>query len=71
MVTGGYRAIVANAAINDQGLVDIYNACDGVGVQKDYAAYITFPRTINAKEAVGGFLWATALGEKPVAATVG
>jgi rhamnogalacturonyl hydrolase YesR len=65
VVAKGYKGIVANATTNDEGLVDIVSACDGLGVQKDYAAYINFKKKVNAKEAVGGFLWATAIVEKP------
>ncbi len=65
VVTRGYQSIVASATTNEDGLVDIYNACDGVCVQKDYAAYVGYPRVVNAKEAVAGFLWATAIVEKP------
>ncbi|MCE5185931.1 MAG: glycoside hydrolase family 88 protein [Planctomycetaceae bacterium] len=65
VVEKGYRGIVDNARINDKGLVDIYSACDGLGVQADYAKYINYKKMINAKEAVAGFLWATAIVEKP------
>jgi rhamnogalacturonyl hydrolase YesR len=61
----GYRGIVENAKIDDRGLVDIYSACQGLCVQASYAAYIDYPRTVNANEAVAGFLWATAIVEKP------
>jgi len=64
VVQKGYQGIIANAKINDRGLLDIYSACDGVGVQVDYAHYIHFKKSINAKEAVAGFLWATAIVEK-------
>jgi rhamnogalacturonyl hydrolase YesR len=64
-VAAGYRAITHNARINHEGLVDVSSACDGVGVQASYADYVDYPRTVNAKEAVGGFLWATAIVEKP------
>jgi rhamnogalacturonyl hydrolase YesR len=65
VVAAGYRAITNNARIDSDGLVDIVNACDGVGVQNSYADYVNFKRSVNAKEAVGGFLWATAIIEKP------
>jgi rhamnogalacturonyl hydrolase YesR len=65
VVAKGYQGIVANAKINSKGLLDVYSACDGVGVQVDYAHYIHFRKSINAKEAVAGFLWATAIVEKP------
>jgi rhamnogalacturonyl hydrolase YesR len=65
VVARGYKGIVANARVNEEGLVDIVSACDGLGVQKDYDRYIHYKKTVNAKEAVGGFLWATAIVEKP------
>jgi unsaturated rhamnogalacturonyl hydrolase len=65
VVTAGYRGIVANAKIDSRGLLDIVSACDGVGVQPDYAHYIDYEKSVNAKEAVAGFLWATAIVEKP------
>ncbi len=65
VVARGYQGIIANARINDHGLVDISSACDGVGVQVDYAHYINFKKSMNAKEAVAGFLWATAIVEQP------
>ncbi|RPI07845.1 MAG: hypothetical protein EHM65_11215 [Acidobacteriales bacterium] len=65
VVAKGYKGIVANAKINDQGLVDIYSACAGLCVQANYAAYINYPRSVNGGEAVAGFLWATTIVEKP------
>ena len=65
VVAKGYKGIIANARVNDEGLVDVYSACDGLGVQKSYANYIHYKKRVNAKEAVGGFLWATAVVEKP------
>jgi rhamnogalacturonyl hydrolase YesR len=65
VVEKGYAGITANAKINDRGLLDIYSACDGVGVQTDYAHYINFRKSINAKEGDAGFLWAAAIVEKP------
>jgi unsaturated rhamnogalacturonyl hydrolase len=37
VVEKGYQGITANAKINERGLVDISSACDGVGVQTNYA----------------------------------
>lgn len=67
VATKGYHGLLTKAAINDHGLVDLYDACDGLGVQKSYADYINFPKRINAKEAIGGFLWAAIAVEKPTA----
>ena len=65
VVRSGYRAITANATIDAHGMVDIHNACDGVCVQASYADYIHYKKTVNAKEAVAGFLWATSIVEGP------
>ncbi len=60
----GYEALLGFARVNERGLVDITGGGDGICVKKDYATYVKYPRTVNAKEAVGGFLWATAIMEK-------
>jgi hypothetical protein len=33
-----YKGVLDNVKINEQGLVDIYSACDGLGVQVSYLA---------------------------------
>jgi len=53
----------ASTWVNDEGLVDIYGARDGLCVQAGYAEYVNFPKRINAKEAVASFLWGTAIVE--------
>jgi rhamnogalacturonyl hydrolase YesR len=65
VVQKGYEGIVSKAVVNADGLVDIYDACDGVCVQRSYADYVNYPKRVNAKEAVGGVLWATTVVEKP------
>jgi len=65
VVARGYQCIVANATVDEDGLVDVHSACDGLCVQRDYDAYINARRVTNAKEAVAGFLWAAAIVEKP------
>lgn len=65
MARRGYEGIISKAKINPDGLVDIYDACDGLCVQDSYAAYINYPKKVNAKEAVAAFLWATWIMEKP------
>ena len=67
VVAKGYVGIVENAKVNEQGLVDIYSACEGLCVQANYDAYINYPKAVNGNEAVAGFLWATAIVEKPAA----
>lgn len=62
----GYEGLLRKAVVNERyGLIDIRDACDGLGVQKSYADYVDYPRRINAKEAMGSFLWATVAVEKP------
>jgi rhamnogalacturonyl hydrolase YesR len=65
VVKSGYKGITSFAKVNDKGLVDIYCACDGLGVQASYDRYINYKKSINAKEAVIGFLWATEIVERP------
>ena len=65
VVQKGYSGISANARINDAGLVDIYSACEALGVQNSYERYIKYQQSINAREAVAGFLWATTIVETP------
>jgi unsaturated rhamnogalacturonyl hydrolase len=64
IVDRGYRSLLEFARINEQGLVDIHGAGDGITIKRDYETYVNVPRIVNAKEAVGGFLWATAIMEK-------
>ena len=64
-VMAGYRNIVANATVDQEGMVDVHSACNGLCVQQSYEAYVNAPRVTNAQEAVAGFLWATAIVEKP------
>jgi len=56
---------MTKAISRDDGLVDIYDACDGVCVQKSYADYVHYPKVVNTKEAVGSVLWAATIMEKP------
>jgi rhamnogalacturonyl hydrolase YesR len=70
VVSKGYKGILANARIDNEGLVNIYSACEGLCVQASYADYINYPKAVNANEAVAGFLWATAIVEKPRSSAV-
>ena len=64
VVANGYKFITSNAKINKNGLTDIYEACDGVGIQENYEKYINYKKSINAKEAYVGFIWATEIVER-------
>jgi unsaturated rhamnogalacturonyl hydrolase len=65
VVKSGYEGITNAVRINEKGLVEVSPTGDGVTVKKDYATYVSVPKVLNAKEAVAGFLWATALYETP------
>lgn len=60
----GYSSLFAFVTVNDRGLVDVHGGGDGITVKRDYSTYVSVPRIVNAKEAVGGLLWATALMER-------
>lgn len=64
VVLNGYKSITSHAKINEKGLVDIYEACDGVGVQDSYEKYINYKKSLNAKEAYVGFIWAAEIVER-------
>ncbi|MHB1317564.1 MAG: glycoside hydrolase family 88/105 protein [Anaerolineae bacterium] len=57
----GYAGLETRIATGADGGVDVLIACDGLGVQDSYRAYIDFPQKMNAKEAVGGVLWAATI----------
>ena len=61
----GFTGVRAKARAGSDGRVDVYDACDGVGVQNSYEDYITYKKVVNAKEAVGSVLWAATIMEKP------
>jgi len=58
VAASGYAGVRTKARPNGEGLIDVYDACDGVCVQDNYEIYINYPQKINAKEAVVGVLWA-------------
>ena len=52
------------ARVNDRGLVDIHGGGDGICIKNDYQGYVTHKREVNAKETIGGFLWAAVSMER-------
>jgi unsaturated rhamnogalacturonyl hydrolase len=65
VVEKAYASLLRFVSINDRGLVDVAGGGDGISVKKDYATYVSVKRVLNAKEAVAGFLWASAILERP------
>ena len=63
-VQRGYVGLLSKARINkDDGLIDLYDANNGLGIQKDYKTYVTRPRKRNGQEVISSFLWATTIVE--------
>lgn len=60
----GYKSLHPFVRVNDQGLLDVVGACDGVTIKKDFVTYVTVNKILNAKEAVAGVLWAAVIMEK-------
>lgn len=58
-----YAGIKTKCRIDPEGNADIYDACDGLGVQENYDAYINYIKNVNAKEAVAAFFWACQIME--------
>lgn len=57
-VKKAFAGIQSRMVVNKDGLIDVYGACEGLGVQNDYEDYVNYPQKINAQEAVCGCLWA-------------
>jgi rhamnogalacturonyl hydrolase YesR len=68
LIHKGFASLQTKAVTGAQGWIDILDACDGVCVQRSYRDYIDYPILVNAKEAIGSFLWAAVQIEKPSSA---
>lgn len=59
-VINGYYGLLSKAKLSPvDGLIDLYDANDGLGIQKNYDAYVSRPRKMNGQEVISSFLWAT------------
>ena len=58
-----YDCLRSFVQVNGNGLLDILGGCDGVGVQDGFLDYLVIPKMTNAKETVGGAIWAALLME--------
>lgn len=64
-VIKGYYGLLSKARISPaDGLIDLYDANNGLGIQKSYEAYVSRPRLMNGQEVISSFLWATSIVEK-------
>lgn len=61
----GYAGLRTKVGPGADGRLDVHDACEGVCVQDSYEAYINYPKKVNAREAVGGVLWAATIMEGP------
>ncbi|HET9571167.1 MAG TPA: glycoside hydrolase family 88 protein [Bacteroidales bacterium] len=56
----GYQGLLTKARISStDGLIDLYDANNGLGIQTDYETYVTRPKKMNGQEVISSFLWAT------------
>ncbi len=59
-VIDGYYGLLSKAKTSQlDGLIDLHDANDGLGIQKSYEAYVSRPRKTNGQEVISSFLWAT------------
>lgn len=68
VVINGYKGLLSKAKISPaDGLLDLYDANNGLGIQKDYETYVSRPRKKNGQEVISSFLWGTGIVEKAYA----
>ena len=58
VIRKGFEGIKTKCLLDLEGNMNIYDACDGLGVQVSYDHYIHYTKNVNAKEAVAAVLWA-------------
>ena len=62
-VEKGYAGVCSRMVENEEGLLDVHGACEGLCVQRYYEDYVYYPQKVNGQEAVCGCLWAAAVVE--------
>ena len=58
-----FEGLKTKCVIDYEGRADIHDACNGLGVQQSYDAYVDYRRNINCQEAVAAFFWACVIME--------
>lgn len=58
VAAAGFAGIKTKVSVSLQQYLNVTDACEGVCVQDSYQDYVRYPRKLNAREAVGGVLWA-------------
>ena len=59
-----FEGLKTKCTVDYEGRANIHDACNGLGVQKDYYAYVDYSRNVNCREAVAAFFWACVIQEK-------
>ena len=58
-----FEGLKAKCVIDHEGRANILDACNGLGVQRNYDAYVDYSRSVNCQEAVAAFFWACVIME--------
>ena len=58
-----FDGLKTKCVIDPDGRANILDACNGLGVQLNYDAYVDYSRSINCQEAVAAFFWACVIME--------
>jgi unsaturated rhamnogalacturonyl hydrolase len=58
-----FEGLKTKCVIDYEGRANILDACNGLGVQQNYDAYVDYRRNINCQEAVAAFFWACVIME--------
>ena len=63
MTARAFEGLQTKCVIDPDGRANILDACNGLGVQNSYDAYVDYERSINCQEAVAAFFWACIIME--------
>jgi len=58
-----FRGLKTKCVVDSEGRANIHDACNGLGVQLNYDAYVDYPRAVNCQEATAAFFWACVIME--------
>jgi unsaturated rhamnogalacturonyl hydrolase len=58
-----FDGLKTKCVIDYESRANIHDACNGLGVQLNYDAYVDYRRNINCQEAIAAFLWASVIME--------
>ena len=58
-----FSGLKTKCVVDHEGMANIYDACNGLCVQRNYDIYVDYSRNINCQEAVAAFFWACVIME--------